>query len=228
MSETLEAAPTTRRARPDLVAVLVAVAVVVGWVLYRHYLYPHLLERALRREVIIDRFWLVNLVQAMLLCLPYALALLLWGRGLGRGAGAAAVAVGTGLFMWGWNQVFSRYVWDSLPPSHTSVRVFTWGYLLVVATLVPLAWGVARRRGRAWVGGLLVAPVVAAALRELGLRWDWWQARVDQHWQLQAVVYVAPFVLAALACWALDHGPIDPETGSSPASTEAQPRRSRG
>jgi hypothetical protein len=184
--------------------VVVAAAVVVGWVLYRHYAYPHLLERVVRREVVINRFWLVNLVQALLLCLPYALALLLWGRGLPRGTTAAAVAVATGLFAWGWTQVFADYVWDHGPPSQPSLRIFVWGSLLVVATLVPLAWGLARRRGRAWIGGLLLAPLVAAALRELELRWTWWQHRVSEHWELQAVVYVAPFVLAALACWAIE------------------------
>jgi len=200
------ATPTaaTRQRQPVVLCVLVAAAVVVGWVLYRHYAYPHLLERVLRREVVTNRFWLVNLVQAMLLCLPYALALLLWGRGLLRATTGAAVAVATGLFVWGWNQVFANYVWDHRPLSHTSLRVFDWGFLLVVATLVPLAWGLARRRGRSWAGGLVVAPLAAAALRELQLRWAWWEHRVIEHWQLQAVVYVAPFVLAALACWAVE------------------------
>jgi hypothetical protein len=211
MTVTLEAPPTTRARLPAALCVAVGAAVAVGWVLYRHYAFPHVLERVLSRQVVIDRFWLVNLVQAMLLCLPYALVLLLWGRGLARAAAGATIAVVTGVFAWGWSQVFLTYVWDrNASAGHTSVQVFDWGYLLVIATLVPLAWGVARRRGRTWLPGLLVAPVVATVLRELGLRWTWWESQVSAHWQLQAVVYVAPFVLAALACWALDR----PQDGS--------------
>ena len=53
---------------------------------------------------------------------------------------------------------------------------------------------------------------MAAVLREMQLRWAWWDANVAglQHswsWVLLAVQYVAPFVLAALACWALDRRP---------------------
>jgi hypothetical protein len=131
------------------------------------------------------------------------------------------VAVATGVVFWGIDRMFESYVWDSGTTSVSSVRVFTWSELLVPALLVPLAWGLARRSGRGWLLGVLVGPVVAAVLRELQLRVTWWQDRVagpgpHYHWQLQAVVFVAPFVLAVLACWAIEaRGPRTPEMGSS-------------
>jgi ABC-type sulfate transport system permease component len=74
---------------------------------------------------------------------------------------------------------------------------------------VPLAWGAARRTGRAWLAGLVVGPIVAALLREMQQRWEWWNDHVtfsaySWSWILQAVAFVAPFVLAVLACWALE------------------------
>ena len=126
------------------------------------------------------------------------------------------------LFFWGWSQVFSDYVWDSGPPSQTSTRIFLWGSLLVLAALVPLAWGLARRSGWGWLAGILVGPVVAAVLRELEVRWSWWDRRVSYggsayHWQFEAAVFVAPFVLAALRVLG-DRGaqPSDPRNRGRP------------
>jgi hypothetical protein len=209
MTTTLGSTATTTRRQPVALSVLVATAVVVGWVLYRHYVYPHVLDRLVGQSVVQDHLWLLYLTQAMLLCLPYAVVLLLWARGLRRSVVSALVALATGLYLWALTQVFTSYVWDSGAPSRASVRIFEWANLLVVAVLVPLAWGLARRDGRTWVLGLLVGPPVAAVLREMQLRWAWWDHNVAglQHgwsWMLLAVQYVAPFVLAALACWALD------------------------
>jgi hypothetical protein len=177
-------------------------------VLYRHYAFDHVVERLLHWDVVNQRFWLYDLLGTVLLGAPYALVLLLWGRGLSRATTGALVAIATTLFMWGLDRVFNDYVWDG-DPTATSVRFYEWIHLLGVATLVPLAWGLARRGGRAWALGLVAGPVAAAILREVQLRWTWWHEHLlpqadNEHWVVQAVVYVAPFVLAALACWAIE------------------------
>lgn len=233
MTTTLGTASLTTRREPALLCVLVGAAVVVGWVLYRHYAFPHVTDRVLRWNVFGGRLWLLNLVQALLLCAPYALVLLLWGRGLGRAAAGAVVALSAGVYLWALDEVFQNDVWRSGSASTTSVRVFDWADLLGIAVLVPLAWGVARRE-RAWFVGLVVGPVAAAVVRELQLRWTWWQVNVEYarqsgSWVLQAVTYVGPFVLAVLACWALEaRSRRTPDIGSSASSEAVQPRRSRG
>jgi hypothetical protein len=200
--------PSVRR-QPVLLCLAVGAAVAAGWVAYRHYWSQDVDDRILRGSWFFDHFWAVTLVYVLVLCVPYALVLLLWGRGLRGAAAAAGVALATGVLFWAIDRVFQSYVWGSGPASRSSLRAYLWSELLVPALLVPLAWGLARRRGHAWWPGVLVGPVVAAVLRELQLRWSWWQERVTgpghhYHWQLQAAVFVAPFVLAVLACWALE------------------------
>jgi hypothetical protein len=202
-------------------SIAVALVVVVGWVCYRHWGLTHLETWFFRSGFVTRRWWLANLVIALLLAVPYALALLVWGRGVkGRVAGFL-VATGAGIFWWGYDRIFNNYVWKSGPSSNTSIRVYEWGSLLGIALLVTLAWGLARRVGRAWLLGVLVGPLVAAVLRELGLRWSWWHDRVvppspRYHWQLEAAVFVAPFVAGALACWAIETlGRRTPDMASS-------------
>ena len=173
-------------------------------------MFPHALGRVFRWHLLGRSLWVAELVQALLLCVPFVLALVLWGRDLARGVGAAAVAVVAAAYVATLNYVFERYVFGQGDGfTRTSLRVFEWLSLLVVALLVPLAWGVARRAGRLWVVGLVVGPVAAALLHELELRSAWWQQRVTPidpgyHWVYDAAVYVAPFVLAALACWTIE------------------------
>jgi hypothetical protein len=220
MTTTLGAPPTTARRPSAAVCVLVGAIVVVGWVLYRHYAFPHVAER-IDRWGGIGRFWIVDLVAALLLSVPYAVALLLWGRGTARAIAGATTALVAGLYLWGLDQVFTHVASPAGFSSATWLRVYTWANVLGAAALVPLAWSLARRTRRGWVPGILVGPVVAAILHEMQVHSGWWAQHVAsfQHqwsWVLQAVVYVAPFVLAVLACWALEaRGRRTPEIGSS-------------
>jgi hypothetical protein len=228
-------APSVRR-QPVALCLLVGAAVTVGWVLYRHYWTDDVHERIRRWDWFAGRFWAVTLVLALVLCVPYALALLVWGRGLMRGVSGALIALAAGLYVWGQDRVFQDFVWDERSPTQTSLRLYVWTYLLVVAVLVPLAWGVARRSGRGWLLGLLVGPVVAAILRELQLRWSWWHDHVvptgpGYHWQFEAVAFMAPFVLAALACWALEARAADqalPDSSSDSSSDSSAAASSAG
>jgi hypothetical protein len=211
-------AGSTQR-QPTVVCVVVGVLVAVGWVLYRHYWVDSASRRIFDLIDVGSRLWVVTLVFALLLSTPYALVLLWWGRGLTRAAIAALIALATGGFLWGWDRVFQHFVFGSGSASHASLQIYAWGSLLVTATLVPLAWGVARRTGAGWVAGLLVGPLVAAVVRELQLHSAWWRERTvgpgdNYRWQLQAVVFLAPFVLAILACWALE-ARSRPDMGSS-------------
>ena len=211
MTATLGDPATTSltRRQPTALCVLVGAVVVVGWVLYRHYWLQDVADRVARIDAARRHLWLGALVVTLLLCLPYALALLLWGRSLARATAGAVVAMAAGLYLWALGQAFTHYVWDSGRPGQTSIRVYSWAAVLGLAVLVPLAWSLARRTGAAWVSGLLVGPVVAAVIRELQLRSTWWREHVvfdghAYHWVAEAAQYVAPVVLAVLACWALE------------------------
>lgn len=211
-----------RPSSPAALSILVGAAVVVGWVLYRHYAYPHVGDRVFRWRELGRSMWVAELVAGLLLCIPYGLVLLMWGRTLARSLGGAGVAVATALYLataqWGFERfVFERNGGDfSASLAHT----YQWVILLGPALLVPLAWGIARRSGTAWLIGLVAGPAVAAILHELELHNDWWNQHVvfDEHayhWVLQAAVFVAPFVAGALACWAIDAHGTRPEIGTS-------------
>jgi hypothetical protein len=217
-SDTVQLEPSVRRPS-SAVAVVGATVIVVGWVLYRHYAFPHLEQRVFEWDGLFRQWWAVNLTFALLLAVPYAVALLVWARP-GRRVAAALVAVGAGVYFWGIYEVFSNYVWAHLSSSQAASQTYAWVSQLGVALLVTLAWCVARRRGRAWIAGLAVALAVSAALYLLQLHSVWWRTHVilDRHsysWVVIAAVYVAPFVAGALACWALERRTRTPEMGSS-------------
>ncbi len=221
MTTRLGAPPAVDRRPTTTTCVVVGAVVVVGWVLYRHYVFQHASDRVFGWHTLGRWLSVAELVQSLLLTAPFALALLLWGRDLARSLGGAALALLAGVYFAGLRYVFERFVFGLRGDgfSATSLRVFDWLDLLVVAVLVPLAWGVARRSGRAWVAGLVVGPVVAGLLHELQQHWRWWEDNVafsqhDWSWILQAVAFVAPFVLAVLACWAIEQrSPATPRRG---------------
>jgi hypothetical protein len=115
--------------------------------------------------------------------LPLALVVLGVGRTVLRGVAACAVVVVVALVI------------HLITPS--------W----VVTALVPfgaaLAWGVARRYGGWWLGGVLLAPLTALLVRWLDPNpfaddfAVWASSRAF-------MLHVVPAVLAGLACWALE------------------------
>src|SRR3954470_19933921 len=108
--DTISFAPSVRR-QPIALCVAVGLVVTVGWVLYRHYWAADVDARILRWDWVARHFWSITLGYALVLCVPYALALLLWGRTIARSVTGALTAVGAGLYLWGWDQVFDKYVW---------------------------------------------------------------------------------------------------------------------
>ena len=134
-------------------SILVATGIVVGWVCYRHYAFPHLERHLLGSGFLAARPWLLNLAISMALCLPYALALLAWGRGRGGRVGGALAALGASSFLWVVDEAFTHVVWNDGAPTDTESRIYTWVVLLGTASLVPWAWGVARRSGRVCTAG---------------------------------------------------------------------------
>ncbi len=224
------ARPTTGPARQPLgLCAVVAVAVVVGWLAYDHWIFPRLDQHLLGWNVILERWWLVNLSFVVLGYLPYVLVLLLWGRTRARGVAGALIALATAVYIWGLYQVFSNYIWGDNPGT-TSTRVYTWAGLLVAPVLAALAWGVARRWGRwLWMLGLLVAPLVAATFHELALRSTWWRTHLiaprEDHWLMNELVVVVPVVAAAMACWWVDEVDLRRRAVTGPAYDEGPPPR---
>ncbi len=77
-----------------------------------------------------------------------------------------------------------------------------WIVTAMLAFGAALAWGVARRHGRWWPVGLVLAPLVALLFRALDLQvFDNVALRASL---LAFVLHVVPAVLAGLAGWALE------------------------
>jgi hypothetical protein len=202
-------APTTQRSQPLLLCAVVAVGVVAGWLAYDHWVLVHLEQRIFEWDVLVRHDSIAILVLDILQVAPYAVVLLIWGRTRGRRVVGALLALGTAAYMWVLYEWFSRVIGDDGTASSTWLDVYAWVYLLVVPTLFALAWGVARRWGRLWVAGLLVAPALSAIFYELQLHSAWWQEHVifDQHayhWLVRDAVFIGPAVLAAVACWLVE------------------------
>ena len=113
-----------------------------------------------------------NLVVTVLPAVPLALVVLFWARSRSLGVLAALVALESA-------QCWSTYVascscgwWSpaTVDAADRMVSVTQWAVIVLLPTLAALAWGIARRRGRAWVPGLLVAGALAIPLRYVDAR----------------------------------------------------------
>ena len=210
MTTTLgEPAPSTAtvRRQPLALCALVACVVVIGAIAYVHWGFFRLDEKIVNRRLVLSRWWLVNLVYALLLFVPYAVVLLLWGRTRTRRVAGAVVALATAGYLWGQYEVFLNYVWPDDGSSSPWESVYFWANTLVLPALIALAWGVARRWGRIWLVGLLVAPALSAAFHELFVHSAWWQTQTH-HWlvaeQVSGLPHIAPAVAAAVVCWLIE------------------------
>ena len=214
--------PARRRGQSTLVSAVVAIGVIVGWLAYDRWVYPHIVQRLVEVETLRTRWYLFTLVDAMVRWFaPYALVLLLWGRTSRRRVGAALCAIATGVYVWGLYVTFDKWVWgDSATAAQATV--YQWANLLVMSTGVALAWGIARRWGRIWMIGLVVAPVLAAVTRELAIHSAWWRTHLlfdhdVSHDLTRNVVFIAPSVIAAVVCWLIDAGTTRSAANPGPA-----------
>ena len=153
---------------------------IVGWLAYDHWVYPHLLRRIIHAESIhtMTGFYLYALVDAMVRYFgPYALVLLVWGRTGTRRLGAALCALATGMYMWGLWVIFDKWIWGD-NASAAQVSAYEWANLLVISAGLAVAWGIARRWGRLWMFGLLAAPILAGLTHELAIHSSWWRTHL--------------------------------------------------
>ena len=219
MTTSGSAAPS-RRDESLLVCALVAAGVVVGYLAYVRIMTTRLVPRFYGHwpdsQLGLLRF-LVEISPFVLL----AVVLLAWGRTPRQRLAGAGCAVLAGLVDWGLQEVTQRlYEHDLLTTSR--IKVLDWTLTLLVPALVTLAWGLARRSGRAWLVGVLVAPLLAGIHRYLQLHsadflsWeyrhgDWWVNRLE---------LIAPIVVACIVCWLIERARTDVP---SPASGTAYP-----
>jgi len=199
--------PTSaRREQPLLVCALVAALVVVGYLAYFRVMTWHLVPR-------LYGHWpqsQLGLLRFLVETSPFVLlgaVLLAWGNTRrGRLAGASC-AVLAGLVDWGLMEAAQKlYERDLL--TTTRIKALDWALTLVVPTLVALAWGLARRSGRAWIAGVLVAPLLAGIHRHLQLHsagFSSWETG-RQQWWFGRLELIAPIIAACLVCWLIELG----------------------
>lgn len=211
VSARLGASSANRRGQTTLVSATVAIGVIVGWLAYDHWVYPHLLRRIIHAESIhtMTGFYLYALVDAMVRYFgPYALVLLVWGRTGTRRLGAALCALATGMYMWGLWVIFDKWIWGD-NASAAQVSAYEWANLLVISAGLAVAWGIARRWGRIWMFGLLAAPILAGLTHELAIHSSWWRTHLlfdnqGSHDLTRQLVFIAPAVITAVLCWLIE------------------------
>jgi hypothetical protein len=207
MTTTLEAPETTRRGQPLLLSALVAAAIVTACVLFERYWTFHAIPSAFRHVHGVP----LDVWQFVALLVPYAvlaLALAVWGIDARHRLAGAVAAVGTGLVAWGFVEVLQRYLFDHGHMTQRVLQIYDWTFTLAIPTLLALAWGLARRRGRAWVLGVAVAPLLAA-LHHHYYGQHWWQDWEFRHgsWWVLRLEFLAPAIVAGLVCWLLENAP---------------------
>jgi len=144
-----------------------------------------------------------NLVVNVLPAVPLALVVLFWARSRSLGAIAAMVALSGGLLVHVRGVVFVRMVESGdVDAADRMVTVTQWALIVLMPTLAALAWGIARRRGRAWVPGVLVAAAVVVPLRYVDVDGAVTVATAAMIYAF--VLHVVPAVLGGLTCWWLE------------------------
>ncbi len=145
-----------------------------------------------------------NLVANVLPAVPLALVVLFWARSRSLGVLAAFVALGGALLVHVRGVAFVRMVESGhVDAADRMVTITQWAVIVLLPTLAALAWCIARRRGSAWVPGLLVAGALATPLRYIDLD-DTGITAATAAMIYAFVLHVVPAVLAGLACWWLE------------------------
>jgi hypothetical protein len=205
----------TRRDEPLVLCALVAAVVVAGYLAYFRLMtqaVPHLFAHWPRG--------LFELLQFLIDISPYALfavVLLVWGRSVRQRMAGALCALVAGVADWGIRYAFDKLLFARGHLTPTNLRVFDWTMTLLLPTLVALAWGLARRSGRAWLAGVLVAPALAWVHHVLQLHspdWQSWEFHHGQWWVVR-LEFIAPMVAACLACWLIEALATPADMGSS-------------
>jgi len=207
----------TRNRQPLALSVVVAVVLVVAYVAYDRLVVQHLVPRLVGH-------WpesLIGLLRFLVQAGPYlllALVLIGWGIDAGRRLLGALAAVATGVVAWGVPYAYQKLVYEQGNSSVRLIELYFWLMVLLLPTGLALAWGLARRTGRLWAAGVLVAPALSAVHYELQhhnpdfLSWEFHH----QTWWFNDAEFLTPVVLACLLCWALEHLERNPpEIGSS-------------
>jgi hypothetical protein len=145
-----------------------------------------------------------NLAVNLLPAVPLALVVLSWARTRYLGVIAAVVALSGCLLVHVRGVVFERMLdsgdFDAATRMMSSTR---WPMIVLLPTLAALAWGIARRRGRAWLPGLLVAGAAVIPLRYVDAD-DMGVTAAIAAMIYAFVLHVVPAVLGGLTCWWLE------------------------
>ena len=99
----------------------------------------------------------------------------------------------------------------------TSYRIYDWSLTLLIPTLVALAWGLARRSGRAWVAGVLVAPLLAGSTGSYSCTPPASSPGSSTMVSGGSAVleFLAPMVAACVVCWLIEVSWPSPRIGDA-------------
>lgn len=214
MTTTVGTPTPTRRDQPLLLCGLVSAVVVAGYLAYVRLVIheiPHLFAHWPQ-----DRLGLLRFLLTVAPYVLFAVVLLAWGRSTRQRVAGATCALVAGLADWGINEYFQRMA-ERHDLTATSYRLYDWSLTLLIPTLVALAWGLARRSGRAWVVGVLVAPLLAGIHRELQLHSPSFQSWEFHHgqWWVGRLEFLAPMVAACVVCWLIEVSWPSPRIGDA-------------
>jgi hypothetical protein len=203
-----------RRATGHHSAVLVGVALVVAELVLAALWYPWVVDHLVLRSS------LPYAVLRLLIVAPeyglLAVAVALIARSTIRGTTAVALATAAGAVAWGSSLLLHHLVQTphDLVAHHGTATFINDVTIIAVPLLAALAWGAARRTGRFWLIGVVVAPA---------MRWwiehgQWWFNLTDGHSfrvteGVGMALAILPVLLAILACWALEQA----DTARTPA-----------